>query len=153
MLYAIALNWTLPDFTRPVNRAMRPTHRMSSVMVMPKIYFVKRRALQPISWIVFASSVVAESLIAAPRKRLCTVPHPKILVPTKWPAQIMTAISNSAVGKMTCPTFLSFWTLNSKPSVNIRKITPICPSTSILPWLITSDPPKVYLPITAPATI
>ncbi len=81
---------------------------MSSVIVMPKMYRVKRRPPHPISLIVLASIVVAESLIAAPRKRLCTVPHPKILVPTKWPAQIMTAMSSSAVGKMTCPTFLSF---------------------------------------------
>ena len=66
----------------PVLSAMMPTQRMSSQIVVPKMKRTKGRSLHFISSIVFARSVVAESQIAAPRKRDCTWFHPSRLRPT-----------------------------------------------------------------------
>ena len=69
-------------FATPVTRAITPTHRMSSKIVVPKMYRTNGRSFQRSSSMVFASSVVAESQMAAPRKSDCTLFQPSTLCPT-----------------------------------------------------------------------
>ena len=71
-----------PPFATPVTRAITPTHMTSSRMDVDITYFTNGRFDHFISSMVFAKSVVAESQIAAPRKRDCTDVHPNIRLPT-----------------------------------------------------------------------
>ena len=66
----------------PVMSATMPTVTISSHTLVPSVKLTNARVRQPSSSIILASMVVAESHTAAPRKRLCTIPQPKIRVPT-----------------------------------------------------------------------
>ena len=57
-----------PPVASPVTRAITPTHRMSSNIAVPNTYFTNGRRLQPSSSNTFATRVVDESQMAAPRK-------------------------------------------------------------------------------------
>ena len=71
-----------PPVANPVTTAIAPTQTMSSHNDVPRTYFANGRFPQPISSITFASSVVAESHIATPRKADSTDHHPNTRVPT-----------------------------------------------------------------------
>ena len=71
-----------PPCAKPVTTASAPTQTMSSQTDVPSTYFANGRRPQPSSSTIFASSVVAESHIATPRKTDATAPQPKIRVPT-----------------------------------------------------------------------
>ena len=71
-----------PPCARPVATAIAPTQTMSSQTDVPSTHLAKCRRPQPISSITFASSVVAESQIATPRKTDCTGDQPKNFTPT-----------------------------------------------------------------------
>ena len=70
-----------PPFATPVMSAMMPTQMMSSQTDVPTAYLTNGRSDHFISSIIFASIVVAESQIAAPRKSEGTLPQPKHVRP------------------------------------------------------------------------
>ena len=114
-------------FATPVISAITPTHITSSRMDVEITYRTNGRFDHFISSIVLASSVVAESQIAAPRNRDCTEDQPNILRPTVYPSHIMTIVSTAAIGPETPLTFLRAPAENSRPSVSMRNTMPSCP--------------------------
>ena len=69
-------------FATPVTSAITPTHSTSSRIDVDITYFTNGRLDHFISSIVFASNVVAESHIAAPRNSDGTESQPKMRLPT-----------------------------------------------------------------------
>jgi hypothetical protein len=68
--------------------------------------------------------VVDEIERMAPKNKLSIKVHPKIF-PIKNPKPFINVMPTIAVMKATPPTFTSFLKLNSRPSENKRKMTPI----------------------------
>ncbi len=101
-----------------------PTQTMSSQTEVPSTYLANGREDHPISSSTFASSVVAESQIATPRKSDAAGVQPKTRVPAMYPSQIITAVSSTAAGSATTRMRRMSRAENDSPIANMRKTTP-----------------------------
>ena len=97
--------------------------KISSMISMPKINCAKSSCLMLESLRIFTIIVVDEIESMAPRKSESKDDHPNKR-PIPYPVAIMNTISSKAVTNAATPTFLNLSRLNSRPSENIKKMTP-----------------------------